>query len=129
MAPQASDGLGLGVEVDAGLAVEGVGAAAGDRLLVAREAEHGERDGDGDLSTISNPCVMFFEGGGGGLKRLTLIPTWPASISLRKRSAVGPERVKTAAPLPYSLALMVLMASSTVSTFRQTRTGPKISSL
>lgn len=127
MAPQASDGLGLGVEVDAGLAVEGVGAAAGDRLLVAREAEHGERDGDGDLSTISNPCVMFFEGG--GLKRLTLIPTWPASISLRKRSAVGPERVKTAAPLPYSLALMVLMASSTVSTFRQTRTGPKISSL
>lgn len=59
----------------------------------------------------------------------TLIPTWPASISRWKRPAVAPERVKMAVPLPYSLALIMSMASSMVSTFKQTRTGPKISSV
>jgi hypothetical protein len=59
----------------------------------------------------------------------TLIPTWPASISCWKRPAVAPERVKMAVPLPYSFALIMSMASSMVSTFKQTRTGPKISSV
>ncbi|KAJ6446052.1 CMGC/SRPK protein kinase [Purpureocillium lavendulum] len=47
--PQGSDRLELRVEVDAGLAVEGIGAAAGDTLLVAGEGEHGQRDGDGHV--------------------------------------------------------------------------------
>ncbi len=49
LAPEAGDGLPLGVEAEAGLAVEGVGAAAGDAGLVAAEAEHGQRHGDGHV--------------------------------------------------------------------------------
>ena len=48
-APQTRDRLLLRVELQARLAVEGVGAAAGDALLVAREGEHGERDRDGHV--------------------------------------------------------------------------------
>jgi len=59
----------------------------------------------------------------------TLMPTWPASISRWKRPAVAPERVKMAVPFPYSFLLMSSIASSMVSTLRQTRTGPKISSV
>ena len=40
--PESRDRLGLGVELDAGLAVKGVCTAARDALLVAGEGEHGE---------------------------------------------------------------------------------------
>lgn len=39
--PQAGHGLLLGVELQAGLAVKGVGTATGNTLLVAGEGEHG----------------------------------------------------------------------------------------
>ena len=46
-APQTRYRLLLRVELQARFAVERVRTAAGDTLLVAREAKHGERDGDG----------------------------------------------------------------------------------
>ena len=53
-----------------------------------------------------------------------------ADVAIRVEGpAVEPERVKIAVPLPYSFALMREIASSSEGTFRQTRTGPKISSL
>ena len=39
--PQAGNCFGLRVEIDARLAVKGVGTATGDAFLIAREAEHG----------------------------------------------------------------------------------------
>lgn len=48
-APQAGDGLPLGVEADAVLAVEVGHAGSGDGLFVAGKAEHGQGDGDGDV--------------------------------------------------------------------------------
>lgn len=50
--PVARDGLVLSVEVDAGLAVEGVCTATSDRLLVTGEGEHGQGDGDGPVKAI-----------------------------------------------------------------------------
>ena len=40
--PQAGDGLLLSVELQAGLAVEGVGTTTGNTLLVTSEGEHGK---------------------------------------------------------------------------------------
>lgn len=59
----------------------------------------------------------------------TFTPTWPTSISEANFLAVAPFVVKIAVPLPYGLVLIMLMASSRVSTNKQMRTGPKISSL
>lgn len=127
--PQAGDGLLLGIELETRLAVERVCSAASDTLLVSSEAEHWEWDRDGAivgiLGWILNVIGNFVE----RENTYTLIPSWPASIWRWNLVAVGPERVKTAAPLPYSLALISSIASSRVSTSRQTRTGPKISSL
>lgn len=47
--PQTGDGLPLGVEAQAVLAVEVGQAGSGDTLLVAGEAEHRQRDGDGHV--------------------------------------------------------------------------------
>ena len=58
-----------------------------------------------------------------------LMPICPASTFFRNRSAVAPERVKIAVPLPYSFALIRSIAASRVGASRQTRTGPKISSV
>lgn len=47
--PQAGDGLLLGIELEARLAVERVCSATSDTLLVSREAEHWEWDRDGAI--------------------------------------------------------------------------------
>lgn len=62
--PQAGDGFGLGVEINARLAVEGVGAAAGDAFLVTCEAEHWQRDGDGDVDADLAGLDVFLKTGG-----------------------------------------------------------------
>lgn len=48
--PETGNGLPLGVESETVLAVEVRGAGAGDALLVAREAEHGQGYGDGHIN-------------------------------------------------------------------------------
>lgn len=55
--------------------------------------------------------------------------TCPTSMSLVNFRAVAPFVVKIAVPFPYGLLLIMSMASSNVSTEREQRTGPKISSL
>lgn len=65
-APQASHGLLLRVELQAGLAVEGVGAAAGDTLLVAGEGEHRQWDGDGNVDADLAGLDVLLEVGGSG---------------------------------------------------------------
>lgn len=64
--PQASHGLLLGIELQTGLAVEGVGTAAGDTLLVTGEGEHGQWHGDGDVDTQLAGLDVLLEAGGGG---------------------------------------------------------------
>jgi hypothetical protein len=64
-APQAGHGLLLGVELQAGLAVEGVRAAAGDTLLVTGEREHGQGDGDGDVDADLAGFNVLLEARGG----------------------------------------------------------------
>lgn len=49
--PEASHSLLLGVELHTGLAVEGVGSATSNGLLVASEGEHGKGDGDGNVDS------------------------------------------------------------------------------
>jgi hypothetical protein len=49
--PEASHSLLLGVELHTRLAVESVGSATSDGLLVASEREHGKRDGDGNVDS------------------------------------------------------------------------------
>lgn len=64
-APQAGHGLLLGVELQAGLAVEGVSTATGDTLLVAGEGEHGQGDGDGDVDADLAGLNVLLEARGG----------------------------------------------------------------
>ena len=59
----------------------------------------------------------------------TLNPTCPASMFFWKAPAVAPDLVKIATPFPYSFALIKSTALSRESTFKQTKTGPKISSV
>lgn len=49
--PEASHSLLLSVELHTRLAVESVGSATSDGLLVAGEREHGKGDGDGDVDS------------------------------------------------------------------------------
>ena len=56
---------------------------------------------------------------------MPIIPTWTPRWN---RRAASPLEVKIAVPLPYGLALISSIASSTVSTRSTDRTGPKISS-
>ena len=53
------------------------------------------------------------------------MPTWTPRW---KRRAASPLEVKIAVPLPYGLALISAIASSTVSARSTDSTGPKISS-
>lgn len=64
--PQGRNSLELGIEVNAGLAVKGAGAAAGDALLVSGEGEHGQRDGDGDIDSDLTGLDVAAEGLGRG---------------------------------------------------------------
>jgi len=64
--PQASHGLLLGIELQAGLAVESVGTAAGDTLLVTGEGEHGQWDRDGHVDAQLAGFDVLLEARGGG---------------------------------------------------------------
>lgn len=59
--PQTSDCFGLGVETEPWLAVEGVGAAAGNAFLVPCEAEHGQWDGNGHVNADLTGLDVFLE--------------------------------------------------------------------
>ena len=59
----------------------------------------------------------------------TLMPIWPASISVWNLRAALPDFVKMAAPLPQAFLLMKSMADCRSGLCTTTRTGPKISSL
>ena len=63
--PEASHSLLLGVELHTGLAVESVGSATGDGLLVASEREHGEGDGDGNVDSNLAGLDLLLEAGRG----------------------------------------------------------------
>lgn len=63
--PQAGHGLLLSIEVETRLAVEGVGTAASNALLVSGEGEHGEGHGDGDIDTDLAGFAVLLEAGGG----------------------------------------------------------------
>ena len=64
--PQAGNGLGLGIESQARLAIKRIGASARHALLVAGEAEHGQGDGDGDVDADLAGLDVLLEVGGGG---------------------------------------------------------------
>lgn len=49
--PKTSNSLRLRVEINASLPVKGVGTTTRNTLLVTREAEHGQRNGDGHINT------------------------------------------------------------------------------
>ena len=116
----------LRVKVDTRLSVEVVAALTGDGSLVPSEGEHGKGHYRRDqVSSMVFAQVWMARLPGIGV----LIPTCPASMSRWNLVAVAPLLVKTATPLPYLLALIKSTASSNVSTFRHTRTGPKISSV
>jgi len=61
--PEASDSLLLGVELHTGLAVESVGSATSDGLLVAGEREHGEGDRDGNVDSNLAGLDLLLEAG------------------------------------------------------------------
>jgi len=129
--PQTRHSLLLRIKLQPRLSIESIRTTTGDTLLVTREREHGELIPKSQKSLPKKNQVGIGKRGeceltGTGIG--TLIPNCPASISRWKRPAVAPERVKIAAPLPYSLLLIKSIASSIVSTLRHTRTGPKISS-
>lgn len=63
--PQAGHGLLLGIELETRLAVESVGAAASNALLVSGEGEHGEWHGDRDIDTDLTGFNVLLEAGGG----------------------------------------------------------------
>ena len=104
--PQTGNSLLLGIELQAGLAVEGVGTTTGNTLLITSEGEHGKRDGNGNVDAELTGFNLLLELGGSG--------------------AGAGEDGGTVAVL---VGVDGAMASSRVSTLRQTRTGPKISSL
>lgn len=58
--PQAGDGLLLGIELEARLAVEGVCSATSNTLLVSSEAEHWEWDRDGAVVEILVKYLTLF---------------------------------------------------------------------
>lgn len=64
--PQASHGLLLSIELQTGLAVEGVSTATGDTLLVTGEGEHGQWHGDGDVDAQLAGLDVLLEARGGG---------------------------------------------------------------
>ena len=63
--PMAGNGLLLCKELQARLAVESVGTAAGDALLVTGEGEHGQRDGDGHVDAQLAGFTFLLEARGG----------------------------------------------------------------
>lgn len=63
--PQTGDCLPLRVKVDSALSVKVARATARDRGLVAGKAEHGQRDGDGDVDTLLAGLDLFLEAGRG----------------------------------------------------------------
>lgn len=66
--PQRRHCLELRVKVDAGSAVEGVGTASGNRLLVAGEGEHGQRHGDGHVDAHLTGLDVLAERLGSGAR-------------------------------------------------------------
>lgn len=65
-APETRDSLLLRVELQAGLAVEGVGTAPSDTLLVPGEGEHGKRHGNGDVDADLTGLKILLEARGAG---------------------------------------------------------------
>ena len=59
--PEAGDSLLLSVELHTGLAVESVGSATGDGLLVAGEGEHGKGDGNRDVDSNLTGLDLLLE--------------------------------------------------------------------
>lgn len=64
--PQASHSLLLGIELQTRLAVESVGTAAGDTLLVTGEGEHGQWHGNGHVDTQLAGLNVLLEARRGG---------------------------------------------------------------
>lgn len=67
--PEARDSLLLRIEVQARLAVESVRTTARHRLLITREAEHGQWDRDGNVDADLTGLDLFLELAGGGARR------------------------------------------------------------
>lgn len=67
--PEARDRLLLRVKVDTGLSIESVRTTTRNTRLVTREAEHGERDGDGDIDPDLSGLDFFLEFSGSGTGR------------------------------------------------------------
>mmetsp|Transcript_54953 Transcript_54953/g.119735 ORF Transcript_54953/g.119735 Transcript_54953/m.119735 type:complete len:257 (+) Transcript_54953:213-983(+) len=81
------------------------------------------------MSPRMEPREPVKEKKGSGTGMGTFTPTCPTSISCTYLRAAAPEEVKMAQPLPYLEELVNAIASSSVSSSRETSTGPKISSL
>lgn len=77
-----------------------------DTLLISCEREHRKREWDGNIDTHLAHLNIFWN-----------------------QDAAESDRVKIAAPFPYSLSFRSLTASSRVSTDRQTSTSPNLFSL
>lgn len=63
--PMTGHSLLLGIELQAGLAVESVGTSTGDTLLVTSEREHGKRNRNGHVDTKLTSLAFLLELGGG----------------------------------------------------------------
>ena len=62
--PKTRDSLLLRIKLQPGLAIKRIRAATGHTLLIAGEAEHGQRDGDGDVDADLAGLELLLEAGG-----------------------------------------------------------------
>ena len=66
--PEARHGLLLGIKVQTGLTIEGVGTTTGNTLLITGEGEHGQWHWDGHIDTNLTGLEILLESGRSGAR-------------------------------------------------------------